>query len=120
MNKSEQNEEAFYKLVKTTVREVSMSIIKEPKDVPIVTDEIVYMVHEFTEKIANTNREMNEKDFKAMDNIVTEALLKISAKLEHFLPTEEFINSVTLKIAFMSLKVLDIMQKEKDEQSRGD
>jgi hypothetical protein len=121
MSQESANEQEFYKLIKSTVRDISMSIMKEPSEVKIVTDSVITMVNDFTEKIMTTRREMNDKDFKDMDNIVTEALLKISSKIEHFLPTEAFIKSIVLKIAFMSLKVIDLMNKEKeDEQNRGD
>jgi hypothetical protein len=115
---SDKNEEEFYDLIKNTVREIVMSIVKKPEDIPFLTDKTVLMINSFVEKIVNTEREMNKKDFVEMDNIVTENLLTISGKVEYFTPDEDFIRMTVLKIAFMSLKIIDIVNNEQDEQSR--
>jgi hypothetical protein len=115
---SDKNEQEFYDLIKNTVREIVMSIVKKPEDIPFLTDKTVVMINSFVEKIVTTEREMTKKDFNEMDNIVTENLLSISGKIDYFTPDENFIRETVLKIAFMSLKIIDIVNNERNEQDR--
>lgn len=102
------------KIYKKTVTKVTRKLLKNrdnEKEIMITGKIVCDMIDSFTEYLFSFDEVMTEKEHEVLSNIVNDNLLKISGKVDSYIPETEDLLYISMKLSKMVIKTNKILLK---------